>query len=161
MFSKADRQKVWFGLSQVLIGYVAVGIVAAFVTAALVLFIHIKETIPYSGLLISCLLFGVVAGFAAILYMASRAYVADLLYGKKEVYIGFITGKATETSWGWHGNPAADAVAQPRLISYRLLVDGQEVGVSEETYNSLVTGDAVRITVAPRSKLVLEVMPEL
>lgn len=160
VFSNADRQKVRSGLSQVLVGYAAVGIVAAFVTAALVLFIHINETFPYPDLL-TCLLFCVVAGFAAFLYRASKAYIADLLDGKKQVYVSFVTGKATETSWGWHGNPAADAVAQPKLTSYKVLVDGQEIGVSEEMYNSLATGDAVRITVAPRSKLVLEVMPEL
>ncbi|RDV13372.1 hypothetical protein DXT99_20350 [Pontibacter diazotrophicus] len=160
--NSADKSKVKLEMKQVLVSYLAIGIIVAIVTAASAIFIQKNDNLPIGkGTVITLLLLTIVSGFAAFLYCAVKDYLKDLKSNSKRVYSGQITDKPTNTNWGWHGNPAADSNSQPKLIEYSLVVDSQRVRVEEEEYNRVEIGDRVSLHFTSESNILLEVKKEL
>ena len=155
--SSADRNKVWLELKQILISYVLVGIVMLLVTAAVVLFLSMKQQEPV--IILSAVLVSV-AGFIGFLYYSTKNHLRDLVTGVKYTYDVHVTAKASNTNWGWHANPAADAGSQPQLTTYTLSIGEQKINVGEEMYNSVRVGDKVRVQITPHSKLILGLSEE-
>ncbi|OKL41987.1 hypothetical protein [Pontibacter flavimaris] len=151
--SSADRNKVWLELKQILISNALVGIVMLLVTAAVVLFLSMKQQTPF--IILSAVLVSV-AGFIGFLYYSTKDHLKDLVTGVKYTYRAHVTAKEAITNWGWHGNPAADATSQPHLIKYTLSVDDKKLNVREEVYNRFDVGDKVWVHITPNSKFILE-----
>ncbi|SFG45140.1 hypothetical protein [Pontibacter chinhatensis] len=155
--SSTDRSKVWLELKQLLISYVLVGIVALMVAVAVVLFLSMEQQ-PRIIILSAVLVF--VAGFLGFLYYSTKNHLKDLIAGVKYTYDAHITAKESNTNWGWHGNPAADAAAQPQLSMYTLSIGEHKINVGEEMYNSVCVGEKVWVQITPHSKLILDLHHE-
>lgn len=160
--NSADKSKIELEIKQVLISYLAIGIIVAIVTAASIVFILKKDNLPIGkGTAIAVLLLAVVSGFAAFLYLAIKDYLKDLNSDSKRIFLGQITDKPTHTNWGWHGNPAADFNSQPKLVEHFLVIDSQRVRVEEEEYNRFEIGDRVSLHFTSESNILLNVKKEL
>lgn len=160
--NSADKSKVKLEMKQILVSYLAVGMIVAIVTAASVIFIQKNDNLPIGkGTAIALLLLAVISSFAAFLYLAIKDYLKDLNSDSKRIYSGQITDKPTNTNWAWHGNPAADSNSQPKLVEYFLVIDSQRVNVDEEVYNRFEVGDRVNLHLTTQSNMLLGVTKEL
>ncbi|WP_242918409.1 hypothetical protein [Pontibacter liquoris] len=160
--NSGDKSKVKLEIKQVVVSYIAIGIILAIVAAAFTIFIQKNDTLPIEkGAAITLLLLFVVSVYAAFLYLAVRDYLKDLKSDTKKIHSGQITDKHTNTNWGWHGNPAADSNSQPKLVEYFLIIDSQRIHVEEEEYNKFEIGDRVSLHFTSQSSMVLGVTKEI
>ncbi|WP_299760461.1 hypothetical protein [uncultured Pontibacter sp.] len=160
--NNADKSKIKLEMRQVLVNYLAIGIIVAIVTAAFVILIQMHDNLPIGkGTAKTLLLLAVVSGFAAYLYFAVKDFLKDLNSDSKRIYSGEITDKPTNTNWGRHGNPAADSNSQPKLVEHFLVIYNQKIRVAEEEYNKYEVGDRVSLYFTSESNILLEVKEEL
>ncbi|ARS34015.1 hypothetical protein [Pontibacter actiniarum] len=148
-------------MRQVVVSYLANGIILSVLIAAAIIFVQKKDNLPVEkGAAVTVLLLTAVSGFAAFLFHAISDYLKDLRSDSKRIYSGQVTDKSTNTNWGWHGNPGADSCSQPKLIECFLVIDKRRVCVEEDEYNSFGIGDRVKLYFTTRSNILLGVAKE-
>ncbi|ARN77508.1 hypothetical protein BST97_05650 [Nonlabens spongiae] len=85
---------------------------------------------------------------------------ADLRTGVKHVYEGILEDKRkdiqkTTTSSGGAGRRSGGGTRTKATITYYLKIAGKEFAVSHSKYAQVATGDLVKLEIAPKSKLIL------
>ncbi|GAB3831304.1 hypothetical protein [Pontibacter rugosus] len=159
--NSTDKSRIKLEMKQVIISFLAVGIIIAIIIGASIIYIQMSDRqLIVKSTAVSILLLVVVSGFAAFLYHALKAYLQDLKNDSKRTYSGQITDKPTNTNWGWHGNPAADSSSQPKLIEHFIVVDNQRIQVEEEVYGRFEVGDWVSMYFTTQSSILLEIKQE-
>ena len=156
--NKADKKKIWFEIKQVLVSYLAVGIVLLIICAAAVIFILKYEVLQLRReFVVPLIVTGFIGGFVGFLINSIQPYLKDLKYGFKNIYSATIIDKVKNTNWGWHGNPAADFNSQPKLEEFFLVTDDQKIFVEKEEYNKFNIGDRINIGISVGSKILLDI----
>lgn len=160
--NSADKSKIKLEMKQVLVSYLAIGIIIAIVVTAAIILVHKSDKPPIEkGIAVNVLLLSVAFGFAAFLLYALKNYLIDLKSNSKSIYSGQITAKPINTNWGWHLNPIVDANSQPKLVIYFLVINNQKIRVEEDEYNRFVVGERVSLHFTTKSKMLLAVTKQL
>jgi len=68
-----------------------------------------------------------------------------MLSGKKELVTGTVSGKKTNTKWGWHASIPIDFMLQPRLMEYIIEIDKELYFVEKEFYQAVEIGDRMEL----------------
>ena len=154
--NSTNRDKIRSAIGQILISYLAMGIILTLVVAAAVIFIHLQDFDQSSKTSIStAILIVSVGGFSAFLYNSIKNHLDDLQSGLKNRYYGVITDKSSNTNWGWHGNAGVDFTSKPKLVELYIMIDEWKIYVDESNYKQLNVGDSIKVDIAPNSNILL------
>jgi hypothetical protein len=156
-----ENSTIKLEIRQILLSFLALGIIVFIVASSLIMFLQRSEDLHLEkGFAITFVVFVSAAGFLGYLYFSVKDHLSDLRSGLKNTYAGQITEKYTNTNWGWHGNPAADATSQPKLDEYFIVAANQKVSVPKQDFDRLNVGDIVKLNISPRSNILLGIIKE-
>lgn len=154
--NESDKYKLKQQLTECIAGYLVLGIVVQIIMLAVLAAIMSLEASPFNTFFTAGILFSLsILGFLVFLLWMVRPYLRDLRNDTKLVLEEKITDKKTETNWGWHGNPAADATSQPKITSHTLYFETFSLSVSEDTFKLFKAGEKVCISFAAKSNAFL------
>ncbi|MBJ6117489.1 hypothetical protein JAO76_04765 [Pontibacter sp. BT310] len=156
-----EKSRINLEIKQALLSSLALGVIAIIVASSLTIFFLRSDNLHLEkGLAITFVVFVAATGLLSYFYLSIKDYLADLRSGSKNTYVGQITGKSVNTNWGWHGNTAADAISQPKLDEYFIVVGPQKIFISKEDFDRLNIGDIVKASTSIKSNIFLGVIKE-
>jgi len=157
--TKDDKNILLSGVSQLVYIFI---LIAISLIVFLIMAVHVLHesqdefVLSYRDVLVmlSVGITAVVYGFWAWIKLAKP--LQNMLSGKKQLVVGIVSDKKTNTKWGWHGVIPADFVSQPRLVEYLLEIDKEQYLVEKDFYNAIQIGDTMELSFSyPNRQVIL------